>query len=44
MYEGVEPNVLFQENAGRIITRDWLTLDQNEQLRRYHAGENVVAS
>ncbi len=43
-YEGVEPNVLFEENSGKTITQDWLTPDQNEQLRRYHAGENIVAS
>lgn len=44
MVEGAEPNVLFQENSGRIITRDWLTPDQNEQLRRYHAGEDILAA
>lgn len=44
MYEGVEPNILFEENSGRIITRDWLTPDQNEQLRRYHAGEEILAA
>lgn len=44
MYEGAEPNVLFQEDGGRIITRDWLTPDQDEQLRRYHAGEDILAA
>jgi ectoine hydroxylase-related dioxygenase (phytanoyl-CoA dioxygenase family) len=38
MYEGAEPNILFNEDSARIITRDWLTPDQNEQIRRYHAG------
>jgi ectoine hydroxylase-related dioxygenase (phytanoyl-CoA dioxygenase family) len=44
MYEGVEPNILFEEHSGRIITRDWLTPDQAEQLRRYHAGEDILAA
>lgn len=38
MYEGTEPSVLFEEHSGKIITRDWLTPDQNEQIRRYHSG------
>jgi len=44
MYEGAEPSILFSENSGRIVTRDWLTPDQNEQLRRYHAGEDILAA
>jgi ectoine hydroxylase-related dioxygenase (phytanoyl-CoA dioxygenase family) len=38
MYEGAEPNILFDNHPGEIITRDWLTPDQNEQIRRYYAG------
>jgi ectoine hydroxylase-related dioxygenase (phytanoyl-CoA dioxygenase family) len=38
MYEGTEPNILFDDHPGEIITRDWLTPDQNEQIRRYLAG------
>jgi len=44
MYEGVEPNILFEESAGKLITQDWLTPDLNEQLRRYHAGDDILAS
>jgi ectoine hydroxylase-related dioxygenase (phytanoyl-CoA dioxygenase family) len=44
MYEGVEPRILFEEKPDRIITRDWLTPDQTEQLRRYHAGEDILAA
>lgn len=38
MYEGAEPNVLFEENPGKIITKDWLTPDQNAQIRQYYSG------
>ena len=38
MYEGAEPNILFDDRPRQIITKDWLTPDQNEQIRRYHAG------
>jgi len=38
MYEGTEPNVLFDEHSGQIITRDWLTPDQNAQIRQYYSG------
>ena len=38
MYEGAEPNILLENHRGEIITRDWLTPDQNEQIRRYLAG------
>ena len=38
MYEGTEPNVLFDEHPGQIITRDWLTPDQNAQIRQYYSG------
>jgi ectoine hydroxylase-related dioxygenase (phytanoyl-CoA dioxygenase family) len=44
MYEGGQPSLLFGERSDRIITRDWLTPDQDEQLRRYHAGENLLAA
>jgi hypothetical protein len=44
MYEGVEPSILFEEKSDRIITRDWLTPDQTEQLRRYHGGEDILAA
>jgi|SRR5579872_1752923 len=44
MYEGVEPNILFSERPGRPVTRDWLTPDQVEQLRRYHSGEDILAA
>jgi hypothetical protein len=44
MVEGNEPNVLFHEpDLTNLVTRDWLTPDQNEQLRRYHAGDHLVA-
>jgi ectoine hydroxylase-related dioxygenase (phytanoyl-CoA dioxygenase family) len=38
MYEGAEPNILFEEHPGKIITRDWLTPDQNAQIRQYYFG------
>jgi ectoine hydroxylase-related dioxygenase (phytanoyl-CoA dioxygenase family) len=38
MYEGTEPNILFDEHPGQIITRDWLTPDQNAQIRQYYSG------
>jgi ectoine hydroxylase-related dioxygenase (phytanoyl-CoA dioxygenase family) len=44
MYEGAEPNILFGEQREKIITRDWLTPDQDEQLKRYHAGENLLTA
>jgi ectoine hydroxylase-related dioxygenase (phytanoyl-CoA dioxygenase family) len=44
MYEGVEPSILFEEKSDRIITRDWLTPDQTEQLKRYHSGEDILAA
>jgi ectoine hydroxylase-related dioxygenase (phytanoyl-CoA dioxygenase family) len=38
MYEGAEPNILFEEYPGKIITKDWLTPDQNAQIRQYYSG------
>jgi len=38
MYEGAEPNILFEPYPGKIITRDWLTPDQNAQIRQYYSG------
>jgi ectoine hydroxylase-related dioxygenase (phytanoyl-CoA dioxygenase family) len=38
MYEGAEPNIMFDDHPGHIVTRDWLTPDQNEQIKRYQAG------
>ena len=38
MYEGAEPNILFEPYPGKIITRDWLTADQNAQIRQYYSG------
>jgi ectoine hydroxylase-related dioxygenase (phytanoyl-CoA dioxygenase family) len=38
MYEGAEPNVIFHDHLGQIITRDWLTPEQNEQIRQYQTG------
>jgi ectoine hydroxylase-related dioxygenase (phytanoyl-CoA dioxygenase family) len=38
MYEGAEPNILFEQYPGKIITRDWLTPDQNAQIRQYYSG------
>ena len=37
MYEGAEPNILFEQYPGKIITRDWLTPDQNAQIRQYYS-------
>ena len=44
MYEGAEPNILFSETPKRIITRDWLTADQVEQLKQYHSGKPILAA
>jgi len=38
MYEGAEPSILFEPYPGKIITRDWLTADQNAQIRQYYSG------
>ncbi len=45
MYEGNEPNVLLREAPDvDLVTRDWLTPEQNELLRRYLSGEDLVAA
>lgn len=44
MYEGNEPNILFGNLDKELITYDWLTPEQNELLRRYYGGEDLVAA
>jgi ectoine hydroxylase-related dioxygenase (phytanoyl-CoA dioxygenase family) len=39
MYEGGEPNILFDGKQEKTITHDWLTDEQNELIRQYYAGE-----
>lgn len=45
MVEGNEPRIVFEgSNDDRHVTRDWLTPEQEEQLRQYHAGQALVAA
>jgi hypothetical protein len=45
MYEGNEPNILFEgQIPAGLVTHDWLTPEQNEMLRRYYAGEELLAA
>ena len=39
MYEGAEPNILFNDKPEKTITQDRLTPEQNELIRLYYAGE-----
>lgn len=45
MVEGNEPNILFEgKGLDDLITHDWLTPDQRDQLRRYYEGQDLVAA
>jgi ectoine hydroxylase-related dioxygenase (phytanoyl-CoA dioxygenase family) len=45
LFEGNEPNLLLQDAKGEdLVTRDWLTPRQNDLLRRYLSGEDLVAA